>query len=196
MILHMPRPHKHPKTGVYYFRQKTPADLRQIFGKAEISWSLRTKDEEVAKIRNAEAVHKQALVWQSLRASPSALPHKQILSIVGQYRRDLDAMLEVEPGEVGIWDGVLRLEAGYAADPDGLERWGGTEADRLLRENGLAADIYSRTRLLDAMHKARMEWATFQHRRAEGDYSPDPSAQRFPEWNSTGPKKAEQTAAA
>lgn len=48
MVLHMSRPFKHPKTGVFYFRQKTPADLRRIFGKAEVSWSLKTKDEAEA----------------------------------------------------------------------------------------------------------------------------------------------------
>ena len=51
-----------------------------------------------------------------------------------------------------------------------------------MQEAGRAADAYSRTRLLEAMHQARMEWAAFQYRRAGGDYTPDPSALRFPEW--------------
>ena len=32
------------------------------------------------------------------------------------------------------------------------------------------------------MHQAQMEWAKFQYRRAGGDYTPDPSALRFPKW--------------
>ena len=38
MILAMNRPHKNPKTGVYYFRQKVPADLRKLVGKAAVGW--------------------------------------------------------------------------------------------------------------------------------------------------------------
>ncbi len=33
MVLPMPRPHKHPKTGIYSFRQKTPVDCVVVFGK-------------------------------------------------------------------------------------------------------------------------------------------------------------------
>jgi integrase len=180
MVLHMSRPHKNPKTGVYYFRQKTPADLRQKFGKAEVSWTLATKVESEAIIRNAEAVLQQAKVWQSLRATPSALPHKQLMALVGEYRRQLDTMLDEEPGEVAIWDSVLKLQTAKGADPIALEKWQGKEADALLLAAGLAADAYSRSRLIDEMYKAIVEWAEFQRRRSQGDYSPDPKADRFP----------------
>ena len=179
----MSRPHKNPKTGVYYFRQKVPADLRKLVGKAAVGWSLRTKDPAIAKARHPEAAAKQATIWQSMRAVPGALPHKQIMALVGRYRAQLDADLEDEPGEVAIWAHVLRIEAKYRADPISLERWAGTTADALLREAGLAADAYSRARLLEAMHQVQMEWAKFQYRRAGGDYTPDPSASRFPEWS-------------
>ena len=131
MILAMTRPYKNPKTGVYYFRQKVPADLRKLVGKAEVGWSLRTKDPAIAKARHPEAAAKQASIWQSMRATPSALPHKQIMALVGRYRAQLDADLEDEPGEPAIWEQVLRLEAQYGADPVSLERWAGTTADTL-----------------------------------------------------------------
>ena len=44
MVLQMARPQKNPNSGVYYFRQKTPADLVAAFGRKEVSWSLGTKD--------------------------------------------------------------------------------------------------------------------------------------------------------
>jgi integrase len=194
MVLQMPRPFKHPKTGVYYFRQKTPADLRQKFGKAEVSWTLETKLESEAIIRNAEAVLKQAKIWQSLRATPSGLPHKQLMALVGKYRERLDATLEDEPGEVQIWEHILRLETAYGSDPDALERWAGAEATTLLQEAGIATDAYSRARLLGEMHKARIDWATYQRRRAEGDYSPDPRSQRFPEWQPLADTNSAQSA--
>lgn len=194
MILAMTRPHKNPKTGVYYFRQKPPADVRAAFGKAEAIRSLRTKDPVVAKLRHAEEVSKQNMVWQALRATPSPLPHKQIMALVGEYRRKLDDLLEEEPGEAGIWVNVRRLEVDHGTDADALERWGGSDADTLLREAGLAADPYSRARLIGEMHRARIDWADFQHRRASGDYSPDPSIQRFPEWTPPKATKVAQTA--
>lgn len=164
----MPRPYKHPKTGVFYFRQKTPADLRQKFGKAEVSWTLATKVESEAIIRNAEAVLKQAKVWQSLRATPSALPHKQIMALVGEYRRQLDTMLNEEPGEVGIWDSVLKLQTANGADPIALEKWQGKEADALLLAAGLEAPIvvfmaFPRTiprKPIPFMRRATMQRAT------------------------------------
>jgi hypothetical protein len=80
MVLQMSRPHRHPRTWVYYFRQKTPAGLRAKFGKSEAYWSLRTKDAAEAKVLHAEAARRQTLVWESLKAEPSAIPHK--LSVV------------------------------------------------------------------------------------------------------------------
>jgi len=180
MVLQMSRPHKNPKTGVYYFRQKTPADLRAAFGKSEAVKSLHTKDPDHARQRHVVEAAKQANIWQSLRATPSALPHKRMMALVGDYRSKLDAALEEEPGETTIWENVLRLETVYGADPVALERWGGAEAAALLQEAGLSADAYSRTRLIQEMHRARLDWAKCQLRRAAGDYTPDPNAQRFP----------------
>lgn len=96
------------------------------------------------------------------------------MALLGDYRNKLDAALEEEPGEVGIWENVLRLETAYGADPVALERWGGAEADELLRETGLSADAYSRSRLIGEMHRARLDWAEYQLRRAGGDNTPDP----------------------
>lgn len=49
MILQMPRPLKHPKTGVYYFRMRVPRDLVRVLGRAEVKFSLATKDPVLAK---------------------------------------------------------------------------------------------------------------------------------------------------
>lgn len=52
-VLSMTRPHKHPKTGVYWFRKAAPKDLRAALGKREEVRTLRTKDP--AKAREAHA---------------------------------------------------------------------------------------------------------------------------------------------
>ena len=101
MVLQMARPTKNPKTGIYYFRQKTPADLdlRPLLGDKIISWSLRTKDPDQAKVLNAGAVVKQARVWERHRKQPEPLPHAQIVALSGILYRDVMASMELEPGD-------------------------------------------------------------------------------------------------
>ncbi len=43
MALGMARPHKHPRTGVYWFRRRVPERLRTVVGKTEEIHSLKTK---------------------------------------------------------------------------------------------------------------------------------------------------------
>ncbi|MDH2327506.1 hypothetical protein QCN27_11580 [Cereibacter sp. SYSU M97828] len=90
----MARPFPHPRTGVFYFRQKVPADLRHILGNKIVSRSLRTKDPATAKLRNVEEVRKQALIWERHRKSPEPIPHKQIVALSGVVYRDYMAMLD------------------------------------------------------------------------------------------------------
>lgn len=180
MVLQMARPTKNAKTGVYYFRQKTPADLVAIVGKKEVGWSLGTKDPEQAKVLNILAMQKQAMIWERYRKRPEPLPHAQIVALSGVLYRDYMATLELEPGETTIWEQVLALLEKAAASPAGMEKWYGTEADRLLLEHGIVTDEASRVRVLTELHRSIKQWADQQLKRAEGDYSPDPKANRFP----------------
>jgi integrase len=180
MALQMARPFKHPKTQIYYFRQRVPTDLRRLLGDKIISWSLRTKDPDQAKVLNAAAVMKQAMVWERHRKQPEPLPHAQIVALSGILYRDVMAALELEPGEPSIWRAVLALLDRVAAAPDGLSRWYGSEADRLLLEQGLVTDDHSRKRLLEELDSALRQAAEQQLKRASGDYRPDPDAARFP----------------
>lgn len=84
MVLQMSRPTKNAKSGVYYFRQKTPADLVAIVGKKEVGWSLGTKDPEQAKVLNTFAVQKQAMVWERYRKRPEPLAHANIVALSGK----------------------------------------------------------------------------------------------------------------
>ena len=92
MVLQMARPYKHPRTGVYYFRQRVPSDLRRVLGDKIVSRSLRTKEPEAAKLRNADEVRKQALIWQRHRKQPEPLPHQQIVALSGLIYRDWMAL--------------------------------------------------------------------------------------------------------
>ncbi|MFN3723580.1 MAG: DUF6538 domain-containing protein [Paracoccaceae bacterium] len=176
----MARPQKNPKSGVYYFRQKTPIDLVAVFGRKEVSRSLGTKDPEEAKVRNIEAVRKQGMTWAALRKRPEPLPHQQIVALSGIIYRDHMAAMELEPGEPGIWIETLALLDRLAADPPAQERWYAPTIDNLLLEHGLVTDEASRKRLVQEADRAFRQVTEQQLKRAEGDYAPDPKANRFP----------------
>ncbi len=180
MALQMARPYKHPKTGVYCFRQRVPTDLRQLLGDKIVSWSLLTKAPDEAKVRNAAAVQKQAMIWERHRKQPEPLPHQQIVALSGKFYRSFMASLEVEPGEPSVWIALRNLLDRVAAAPNGLEKWYGSEADRLLLEENIVTDDHSRNRLLQELDRALRQAGEQQLKRAEGDYSPDPKAGRFP----------------
>lgn len=180
MVLQMARPQKNKKSGVYYFRQKTPADLVAVFGKKEATWTLGTKDPEEAKARNIEAVRKQAMIWAALRKRPEPLLHQQIVALSGIIYRDHMAAMELEPGEPAVWVETLALLDRIAADPAEQERWYASTIENLLLERGLVTDDASKRRLVQEADKAFRQVAEQQLKRAEGDYSPDPKANRFP----------------
>jgi hypothetical protein len=100
--LQMARPQTNKTSGVYYFRQRTPVDLVAVHGKKDLSYSLQTKDPKEAKVRNIEAVRKQAMILAALRSRPEPLPHQQIVARSGIIYRDHMAAMELEPGEPGI----------------------------------------------------------------------------------------------
>ncbi len=180
MVLQIARPYKHPKTGVYYFRQHVPTDLRRLIGDKIVSRSLRTKDPQEAKLANAAEVQKQAMIWERHRKQPEPIPHAQIVALSGILYRDYMAMMQLELGGTQIWTEVLKLLDRVAAAPDGLEKWYGPEADKLLLEKGIVTDDHSRARLLQELDRALRQVSEEQLKRAGGDYSPDLKANRFP----------------
>ena len=70
MGLRMATPWKHAPSGVYYFRQRVPADLVALVGRRIEKQSLRTKNEReaIGKFRTMAAVH-QARWTKCERAS-------------------------------------------------------------------------------------------------------------------------------
>ncbi|WP_103332986.1 DUF6538 domain-containing protein [Pseudotabrizicola formosa] len=78
MVLPMPRP---PKTGVYYFRQKTPVDLLAVFERKDVRWSIGTNDPEETQVRNIEAVCKPGFPWAALRKRPVSCAISRLLAV-------------------------------------------------------------------------------------------------------------------
>ena len=72
--------HKHPKTGVYYFRRAIPEDIRHAFGsKRETKNSLGTKDYAKAKrLAMEEAVQLEDQFKQARNAEPISVSEARV----------------------------------------------------------------------------------------------------------------------
>ena len=180
MVLPMSRPVRDPSSGVYYFRKRVPADLRSIVGRAEVSRSLRTKDPAEAKRRNADELRKTELHWAALRTRPEPLPYRQIVALSGVAYRALMAPHLDDPFEQGMWVEVIRLAESMETDKEARERWWSSYVDDILLEHGIVADTDSRERLIVEANRAWLQAAQTLLRNAQGDFTPDPLAQRFP----------------
>jgi hypothetical protein len=81
MTLMSARPWKHPRTGVYWYRRRIPADLIDIVGRAEEKFSLRTKDPAEAKRLHAEALAASERRWQGLRLNERPLEQEEVIEL-------------------------------------------------------------------------------------------------------------------
>jgi integrase len=162
----------------------------------------------MVKIRSAAVDAYLENVWKALRRdAPVSLSHKQATALAGElYRawvdgevRERTLAMEHNP-DTGLWRRVdehhtrpeeweaikQRWKAvGESIEVDSLEKTLGPIIDRLLIGKGiLRVDAQSRELLLRTMWQALQDAFEGRRRNAEGDYSPDPKAERFPEWQS------------
>jgi integrase len=186
MVLMMARPFKHPKTGVYWFRKAVPKDLQGVIGKREFTRTLKTKEPAEARTAHAKVAAEVDKHWQALRSPAESLTNKQAVALAGVFYHELTADLSDEPGSPIIWEHWLRIERDTRAAGK-LEQWLGSSVDQLLTRHGLNIDADSRARLLAAISDASEQAGEHLKRNAEGDYSPDPKAERFPQWTPAPP---------
>lgn len=182
MVLSMPRPSPHPKTGVYRARKAVPAELRAIVGKRELIETLGTKDPAEAKRRHPEVLERfeailgaarARLTGQSRRPTP-----KEIATMAGEVYREAVAFAEQDPGTVEAREAgldLLRAEMEDGPTPRRLR-----EAEAILLERGLAADAETVERMARAIVDARGRAEDVAKRRAAGDWSSDLYGALFP----------------
>ncbi|MFN7103022.1 MAG: DUF6538 domain-containing protein, partial [Pseudorhizobium sp.] len=178
MVLAMTRPWKHPRTSVYYLRQRVPTDLVATVGKKEVKVSLGTKDPTEAKLRHVTALQKIQDQWRLARAKPEPLTQKQIFALAGEAYREWVEQHDEQPGEPSVWQALLeRNRQELGRDPI---RWFGSSIDALLARHKLKTDEESRKQLILAAAEAIQQASEVSLRKSQGDYSPDPKANRFP----------------
>jgi integrase len=179
-----------------------------------IKFSLRTTDPAEAKVRQAEAAREAELHWKALRQTKAVtLSHRQCVALSGKAyqawasgERETTAAIERVPVLTGLKPGEAAREsrwqptsavamegesevwarAARSVDPEKL----GALADRLLLAEGIngldSLDADSREMLLNEIAKALKQAFEARQRNAEGDYRPDPMAERFPALTSEG----------
>ncbi|QRM36046.1 DUF6538 domain-containing protein [Microvirga sp. VF16] len=200
MALGMARPQKHPRTGVYWYRRRVPDRLRAAVGKTEEVRSLHTKDPAVARERFAAVAAEIDERWRNLARGPVALSHEQVHALAGElYRAEVEAN-RANPGSAQHWASAQFFAEFFAharqregTKPNGLRLttgWSPAEAmakgrygdlvDALLAKHGLQVRPEDRKRIVLAAVDAMRDAHGQLQRNAEGDYRPDPQAERFP----------------
>ncbi|WP_368413395.1 tyrosine-type recombinase/integrase [Dongia sp.] len=171
-----------------------------------VKFSLRTRDPVVAKSRTGVAEARLQSVWESIRSGPKRLTHKQIVALAGQLYEAFAKSVEDDPGSASVWQKVIAdndaAQKGAFANglkiftddqerqADSLAKRFGPLVDVVLQREGLVIDDMSRLLLLRQGGFALSDAAKKLKKNAEGDYSPDPTAARFPIWEGVEQPKA------
>jgi len=173
-----------------------------------LRFSLRTDNKALRDLRHAAVMQQletaYAAILKAHQEGPSRLTDKQCHALAGIiYRAFADGLEDIDTGPQ-LW-GRVQAENDFAIngplpgwsiaeDPKeqaGIERLGmlnrrfGPIVDAILLREGVLCDEDSRNRLLWAFSRALSEATDKLKRNAEGDYTPDPTASRFPDWKGT-----------
>jgi site-specific recombinase XerD len=209
-VLRMTSLTKRPGSANWHYRRTIPADVQRIIKKSpsfqrprgwyntHIIVTTKTADSAIAKTIAADIASDVERQFTALRGGPKPLTTKQVAMLSGNVYRAY-AALEDNPGLTQYgWltvaetnriaqDGAFGLGAklGITRSPEDKRRlsmearFGGL-ADATLRHEAIITDGESRWKLIEAMARDLTEVAEKLSRNADGDYSPDIYANRFP----------------
>jgi integrase len=191
----MARPQKHRITGVYQFRMRVPETLRPFVNKTEIVRTLGTKDPVEAASRHRQIAAEVEAQWAGFRRGEQTLSQKQRLAIAGEMYREMVEREQANPGDAAARRALLE------ADRDVLKKradgGGALLAQRrgfglyvqfaprmveFLDRRGIVLSAKEQANLLTAFGEAVTQANEHLLKNARGDYSPDPNADRFPEY--------------
>lgn len=177
-----------------------PIIVHARLGAEAIKFSLQTTDPALAKARTAAATEQLYKRYQALREGPKPLTHKQRVALAGFIYRAFIEAQEDDPIPGNFWrewgttaSAALKGETRHAfmigtAEENSvrsLEHYFGVPTDAALQRHGVITDAASRVALLKEVGKAVSEVAGRLQRNANGDYSADTNADRFPAWQPT-----------
>jgi integrase len=194
MVLRMARPQRHPKTGIYWFRIRVPDDVRSFVQRKEITRTLRTRDPVEAAAAHRRVAAEIASQWNEFRKGVQELSHKQTIALAGQLYREMIAAHEKDPGAAAEWRKKLESDArtitAHKNRPGALFARFGEQTLDFLNHKGLRLSSKDEVKFMSAVADAVIQGDEQLLKNAEGDYTPDPRAARFPEYELAEKEKA------
>jgi integrase len=216
----MARPVQRKGTSNGQFRLAIPTDVQRIlaklpgsyrprgWGKAEITLTLGTSDKRQMAAEHARIRSEVEARFAALRSGPRTLSQKDAIALAGEVYQGFASGGEDNPGAASVWRQVLaandaarygeceraslKIIGDAAARREAMnERFGGM-ADAVLATKCLIVGEESRWKLVEALARALDDAARKLEKNAEGDYSPDPAARRFPKWQGDNDAAAPQ----
>jgi integrase len=209
VVLRMPSLTKRKGSDNWYYRRTIPADILRILAKlprakwplnwyrTHISISLGTADRSAAKAKCPDVAATIERQMKALREGPKPLTVKQIAALSGELYKGFAEGLEADPILTAdqwrdIAEGNRETAQGkyslgiYKNDAErqqaAMAKRFGRIADALLTRHHLITDDQSRWRLIERLSADLPKAAEKLSRNADGDFSPDTYAQRFPAW--------------
>jgi len=103
MALPKSRPFKHPKTGIYWFRMRVPANVADRVGRTEVTRTLGTKDPAEAKRLYAEVRAEIETQWNNLRRDRRSLTEREAHGMAAVFYEKWLALNRDNPSEEFVW---------------------------------------------------------------------------------------------
>ncbi len=192
--------------GLYYYRQRVPADVAPKLGKKFVKESLGTGREAEARLKFPPVAAKWQAFFEQIRRGVQTLTPEQCEGIAGEIyadliKRDGGGQAATNPFGTLYWKVLINASKDALKDevdlgPDGvvpgrvyLERLHGARLDQHLAARGMTVCDRTYYTLLYAVNRAVIQASEVVVRQAFGDYTPDPNASRFPKTVLPDPSK-------
>jgi hypothetical protein len=203
MVFAMSRPVSRPNSSFAQFRKRVPADIqRVVIGKkvvfklppelpgtpglvvsaklgSEVTFSLRTRDPALVKLRHAAASAQLEAHFQALRSGPQPLSKKTRVALSGLLYKAFAESCESDPGDPELWRRVRDANE-YALNGQHLyiDTFPGEGRIRLLEERfgGLVDLILAR----ESVAQTRRAGCTFSPMRDRRSSTPPRSSNGMP----------------
>ena len=182
----MVSPMRHPKTGIFWFRQAVPKAMQvavaEVLGRSgkrhlELKWTLGTRDPAEAKRRWPDALKRAQGTLEAAHSGAKPLTLEQLHALSGLFYHRQLALWKRDPEALKDWDGWTDV----VPDED-APKLPAHYADELLADEGIITDPDSRLRLSELLAQRPHRALLRQKQLDGGDYSPDPLPKTFPAW--------------
>ncbi len=184
MAFRMASPYRHPKTRVFWFRKAVPKALQAAVGATIFQRTLETKDPDEARSRFVQVAADVQEHWAALSVVPDRLTPRARLALAGEFYRWSVAQHTEDPGAPGHWENRIQNDL-HRLRPSG----GRIPAPWMVIDDDLKSFLAERKlHVADAdmwdLVRAAADAAVLARRtllqQAQGDYGPNPEAERFP----------------